>query len=590
MSRWQYILGFSACLGLSLGTQAVVAGQAELTNVLILQSLEPRSNPYDHVTKMFREQVENRYGGSVSLVEVGLDARWGDRNERELLQFELLQLRIDSQPPDLVVALGPSAVDFWRQYRKKISAPIPAIFATREGLVTADSLQTGDAGIVSEFSFTGTVDDIVALLPDTGRIVVVFGAAELERAHTAAARSVLASYEQRIEFIFTSDLSMTAIEGLVAGLPPDSAVLFGILSVDSAGLNLPGNTGLKRVVAASNAPVFGVFTHDLGDGIVGGRLIPTTRMAEEMAAAAFRLLDNAGEEPTFLSVALTEPVYDQRALDRWHIAVANLPPSSRIEFATPSFWSQYGGWVLLVAAVLVTQTALISTLLVQRRRRRFAELAGSRLSRRLISAHEDERWRIARELHDDLSQRLAGLGIDAGMLSKGTAAGDQPQVLKKLQEELLRISKNVHDMSYRLHPSMVGDLGLVTALRSEVDRTRRQSECRVDAQINDLETKPSREVALCLYRIAQQAIQNALRHADPDHISISLDQDGDSIRLEVRDDGAGFNVRELEHATGIGISSMRERARSTGGTLHLHSERGKGTTVVVTVPAGGVEA
>ncbi|MDX1405082.1 MAG: sensor histidine kinase [Woeseiaceae bacterium] len=558
-------------------------------NVLILQSLDTHSSPYYVPTQEFRQSFPQNVDSPVSFVEISLDARWGRREDREPYQVAFLRNRFQALPPDLVVGVGPSAIDFWLRYRDEFPSRVPTVFSAREGAVTTDMLRPGDAGIVAEFSFTHVMDEIVTLLPETRHVVVVFGASELERALTSAARSELEKLHDSIEFTFTSSLSMQEIESLLSRLPDRSAVLFGILSIDAGGQVLPFETGLARIVAATNAPVFGVFEHELGTGIVGGRLIPTRRMGKEIATAAHRILLEPDAEPAVRVVPLGKPSYDWRALEAWNIDTALLPKGSEILFRQQTFFSLYWPWVVLVTVVVAAQTVLIVALLIARRRRQLAEMAGEQLSRRLITAHEDERLRLAHELHDDLSQRLAGLAIDAGFLAKGPDADGYREAVTHLHPELVRISKDVHDMSYRLHPSLVDDLGLPTALQSEVDRLSRQAGRRIETRFEQLEVHPPGDRALHLYRIAQQALTNAVQHSDASEIVVSLTPDRDSLRLEVRDDGKGFDIRDLQHANGIGVSSMRERARLAGGTLHLHSDPGKGTIVSVRVPLQGTK-
>ena len=576
-------LGFVAGIGAAVGASSQDEGPTG-PSVLILQSLDSQSSPYDEPTRVFRLKLQEKYNQPVSFAEVGLEARWGGRRDREPYQLQLLRNRFASQPPDIVAAIGPSAIDFWQRYRDEVSSKVPSIFAARETMITPEMLRPGDAGIASQFSFTHVVDDILDLLPQTNHVVVVFGASELERALTAAAKQNLARYGDRIRFTYTSDMRVSEIENLVSQLPENSAVWVGIFTIDAGALILPFDSGIRRLIDASSAPVFGVFDHELGDGIVGGRLIPTRRMGELMANAAYRQFSGELVQPDFHLVPLSDPVYDWRALERWNIDARRLPAGSHILFRPEQVWSEYGPWLLLIAAALVAQTALIAALLINRRRRRQAENASTRLSGRLISAHEEERWRIARELHDDLSQRLAGLAIDAGFLARGPGTKGYDDALANMHPELIRISKDVHDMSYRLHPSMVGDLGLATALKTEIERIRRRTGCSVELDIQGLHDTLSGELAMCLYRIAQEALNNAIKYAKAHAIRITLLCEKDWVVLEISDDGQGFDVRELERETGIGVSGMRERARLAGGSLELKSSHGSGTTVIARVP------
>jgi signal transduction histidine kinase len=233
---------------------------------------------------------------------------------------------------------------------------------------------------------------------------------------------------------------------------------------------------------------------------------------------------------------------------------------------------------------VLAQTLLLFTLLAQSRKRRKAERAHASLGRLLITAHEDERRLLARELHDDLSQRLARAAIDAGFArsSQGTDATDD--VLKNLHHELVGISKDVHDMSYRLHPSLVDDLGIAAALYSEIERLQRQTRISITGKISEIPDQLPPDLALCLYRIAQEALQNAIKHGRADAIEVALERVDHVLMLEVHDNGVGFDFEEVRDVFSLGLSSMRERAALVNGALTINSRPGIGTTVKLTVP------
>ncbi|HEX5787280.1 MAG TPA: sensor histidine kinase [Woeseiaceae bacterium] len=566
---------------------ATGAQQDEAPSILILQSLDSQAAPYGAITQVFRARLQEHFDVPVSFAEVSLDARWGGRRDREPFQLQLIRNRAEFQRPDLVVNIGPAAIDFWERHRDELDLGVPALSNARESVLATMELRPGDAGVFAEWSIPRVIDSILELLPETREIVVVFGASELERAQTEEARRDLAGFTDRIRFHYTSDLSLTEIEALVSGLPPRSAVLVGILSIDAGGLIIPLQEGTERLVAASRAPVFSAFANELGLGVVGGRQIQIDRMSETMASTAAQMLTRPVADPIVRVVPLSGPTYDWRALKRWGIGAARLPPDSEVLFQAPSVWSQYAHWILLVVTVVAVQTFLLAALLLSRRRRRRAESASARLSSRLITAHEDERWRVARELHDDFSQRLAGLAIDAAMLAAERQAAPDPDMLKRMQSELVRISKDVHDMSYRLHPSIVGELGLVAAIRAETDRVRRLRRWRIDERIEPLRDAPPHDVALAIYRILQESLTNALKHADAASVRVRFRQSRNHYLLEVRDDGKGFDSRGRESETGIGLSGMRERARLAGGRLRVGSTPGKGTSIMAKIPVKG---
>lgn len=311
------------------------------------------------------------------------------------------------------------------------------------------------------------------------------------------------------------------------------------------------------------------------DAQAGPYAIPTRIFRQRFQSYSLRIPTILFARESFLNSGVLEPG-----------DAGSLPTDSRILFREPTIWSRYRIWILLAGGLLAAQTVSIATMLLHRRRRRAAELASDRLSSRLITAHEDERSRLARELHDDLSQRLAGLSIDAAFLLSNHGTADQAETLKRMHAELARIGKDIHDMSYQLHPSIVGELGLLTALRTEVDRMRRQSACILEERIEDVDVTLPRDVSLCLYRIAQESLRNAAKHADASFISVTFRRDGGSLVLEVSDDGKGFDLTEPESGAGIGLVGMRERARLAKGSLKVISSPGRGTTIMARIPYG----
>ena len=204
------------------------------------------------------------------------------------------------------------------------------------------------------------------------------------------------------------------------------------------------------------------------------------------------------------------------------------------------------------------------------------------LARMLFSAHEDERKRMARELHDDLTQRLARMAIDVGRIENTT---DAPAGIRSIREELVRLSDDVHALSYRLHPSVLDDLGLVEALRTECDRASRHGALRVEADFSGVEEVPRPETSLCIFRVAQEAVSNALRHAHATALTVKLVPARQGLQLSVRDNGRGFEAAEARARGSLGLASMRERIRLLNGELDIRSSPGQGTTVTAWVPA-----
>ncbi|NWG75079.1 MAG: PAS domain-containing protein [Rubrivivax sp.] len=219
--------------------------------------------------------------------------------------------------------------------------------------------------------------------------------------------------------------------------------------------------------------------------------------------------------------------------------------------------------------------------------RKEAEEVARELTGRLINAHEEERARLARELHDDVTQRLARLAIDAGRVESLFSAASVSETLREVREGLVRLSEDVHTLSYRLHPSVLEDLGLAEALKTEIERVARQESIVVTAKLAEIPEPVPREVALCVFRVAQEALRNVARHAKARTADISVRVLDGGLELAVRDDGAGFEPLLDGNRRSLGLTSMRERVHLLHGELDIESAPGRGTTVVAWVPLKG---
>jgi signal transduction histidine kinase len=227
-------------------------------------------------------------------------------------------------------------------------------------------------------------------------------------------------------------------------------------------------------------------------------------------------------------------------------------------------------------------------------RRRYDELVASRqelasLSARLVDAQEEERRSISRELHDEVGQTLGAVLVDLGQLSKLVPPEDN-----FLQAQIVRIKsaaeaavKSIRDMALLLRPPMLDDLGLVPALEWQGREISRRGEMEVDVHSQNVSEQLSDDIKVCVYRLVQEALNNAARHSGAKHANVSTTQNADKIHVEVSDDGKGFLA---ERVRGMGILGMEERVRRLGGTFSIQSTPGKGTTVTAELPLHHVES
>ena len=216
--------------------------------------------------------------------------------------------------------------------------------------------------------------------------------------------------------------------------------------------------------------------------------------------------------------------------------------------------------------------------------RKMTEDALSSLSGRLIKAQEEERQRIARELHDDYAQRLALLAITLENLSENvtTLSAGVGQQLREVLDQISELSADLHSLSHGLHSSTLERLGLVAGLQGFCREFAHQNGIQVKFAYANVSSGIPADMALCAFRIAQEALRNIKKHSGAAEAEVRLECSGDSLQLAVLDPGQGFDPHKP--SAGIGIRSMEERLRSLSGKLEIHSEPGKGARIEAWLP------
>lgn len=226
---------------------------------------------------------------------------------------------------------------------------------------------------------------------------------------------------------------------------------------------------------------------------------------------------------------------------------------------------------------------------------RYTQKNLQRLAGRLIFAQEEELRRLSRELHDDLTQRLAVLAIDAGKLEldlgkRPEACPEISREISQMKEQLISVSEDVHNISRQLHPTILDDLGLVRAIESECAAVMRRENIEIIFSKEDVPAVIGNDTSLCLYRVLQEGLKNVITHSRAKSCKIVLKGADDTVCLTVTDDGVGFNPVEVRHKPGLGLSSMRERVGLVDGDFSIKSQQGKGTVLNVRVSLTGGEA
>ena len=226
---------------------------------------------------------------------------------------------------------------------------------------------------------------------------------------------------------------------------------------------------------------------------------------------------------------------------------------------------------------------LLLTALAEDRR-----VAGNRLanlSRGLIEAQEKERARIARELHDDICQRVALLGVALEQINQGPVDARETQMrICAIRKDLLDMASDIQSLSHELHSSKLEYLGLVAAIKIFCREFAERQNVLIDFRSYDVPKTVPADISLCLFRVLQESLQNSAKYSGVCNFEACLWASSNEIQLSVRDSGIGFDLALASRGAGLGLISMHERLKSVGGTLSIESRDGNGTRIHARIP------
>ena len=569
------------------------AQEAERKDVLILYGLQSHMPIVLDWDRGLRTAIESGLDEPVRIEAEYLDLLRSQNKEYLDQWMALLRRKYQDNDPDVVIAVFDPSLKFVLDHRDRLFPNVPVVFCSAHFYRTSGVQLPPDlTGVTYDLSYAETLELAVRMRPGTRKVAVVAGSSDFGSLMLTEARSVFAEHAE-FEFTYLAGLSVEQLLTEVARLPEDAIVLYPVYVRDPQGRHHHANDVLSRVSAKASVPTFALWDTNLGSGTVGGHMVRIEQQAIAAGEVAVRVMH--GEDPASIPIAgrdSNQLVLDWRALRRWKMNGNRLPAESLVLYREMSLWEEYGKYIFVVAATIAFQAALIFGLLVNRVRRRRAERSltnsreeARRLAGRLITAQEDERKRLAREMHDDLSQRLAATAIEAGKLAGELDVAESARsALNNIEEELGALAEDVHRISRQLHPSILDDLGLEDALRSECEAVAEREAIQVDFDSRDVPRSIPTAVALCVYRVTQEALRNASKHAATDRIAVAVVADDEFLYLTVQDHGKGFELPEIARRPGLGLASIGERVRLVEGTLRVNTQLGSGTTIEVRVP------
>jgi PAS domain S-box-containing protein len=382
--RSRYLVILMLAISASLTSRPAVADDRP-RRVLILDSFAQGVAPMNEYVLAFRSELRDRWPGPLDLFEFSLGAARSPDLEDNGSLVNFIAAHVSRDPVDLVVVSCEPAMRFAVQHRKRLFPDVPLlIMGVEVRRIPPEFVGPNTAAVCVRNDLPLAVENILRVLPGTRKIAIALGVSPLERFWSDEFHRAFAQFEDRVQLYWLEGLPVEAMKREVASLPRDSVVLYCLLLRDADGMSFEGNHALARLIAASNAPVFGCMESHLGAGIVGGRLFSDRSLGGKAAIVAARILQ--GEKPSSIQSPPIEArtwTFDSRELERWHIAEDSLPAGSTVLFRPPSFWQVYRRYILGLLAIVALQTALITMLVLQGRRRSRVERQLAQSERRM---------------------------------------------------------------------------------------------------------------------------------------------------------------------------------------------------------------
>ena len=619
MRRQLFLLGATAAIIPLLF--ATKASAAEPKRVLIINSFGTAAPPFTiHATSFESELVANVSEG-VALDEVSLDMARNDEGDLQQAMVEYLEKREAKWKPDLVVPIGsPAAVFVANNYDRLFPETPILIVAGNQQFLPSGAWAKNAVFVGHAIDIAGFVEDMLQVAPGTKNIEIVLGATSLERTWREAFQKATGPLADRIRFTYYNDLSFDQMLERVAKLPRDSYIFFMVLLQDAGGVTLRSDEALQRLHRVANAPVNALFVHQLGMGIVGGRLLDGELLGKKASGVAIRLLrgETASSIPPVILKQST-PVYDWRELERWKISEKLLPRGSTVLFREPTVWERYRAWIIAGISICILQGLLIAGLLANLVKRRLAE-------RSLAEAEQEARRNRERmsllgrvsllgemtaSLAHELNQPLSAIisNANAGMRFIKTGRGD-PETVHEILTDVVSDAHRAHDIIGNVRNTIKKgeptrceiDLNeLVTNVAHAVRLDAAAYSCEVETSLaKDLPPVEGDPVQI------QQVLVNLLSNAFDSmrqtpvgerkaEISTAATGNGE-VRLSVRDHGTGIPTEVHNHlfdqffttkeqGLGMGLAIVRSIVETHGGEIPAENVGDGGARFSFTLPA-----
>ena len=531
------------------------ASQSQVRKHVLIISIMGQSHPGPVVvTNQVVSALHSDPRFQVEFYWEDLDAVYHPEEWQEQLDAIVQQYR--HRKLDLIVLIGPDAIRLLAA-PQAIFPDVPVVFCCIfPGMTDQINANYRATGSWFQLEPAKTVEAALGLLPETRHLFVVAGQSDYDRRLTALVKTALTSYENKLDVTYLTDLPIGELLERVRHLPDHSIVFYLSFYKDAQGRELLNVAeALPMITGAANAPVFGIGDTYLGHGIVGGFVVSAEEQGKIAGRDALEIL--RGKPPQDIPIVHGPSLYlfDWRELQRWKLDESRLPAGSTVLFRQPTLWEQHEQTLFIGLLVLVTLGLLTFYLLFERKQLDAARNEQMRLSGMLINAQEDERARLASELHDDFSQRLAvlSLGLETTADIIPESATEANRQLHELMNSASELGADLHTMSHRLHSSTLERLGLVAGVAAFCKEFTAHQGIQVVFSHEDVPRSVSPDVALCLFRIVQEGLRNVKKHSGAGNAQVQLEGVNGAIHLLISDKGQGFDLKEVTDGRGLGL-------------------------------------
>jgi len=597
---------------------AAAAATPEPKRVMILHSFGQNFRPWAEYARTTRTELERQSPWPLDIQDYSLvTARSSDEDVEGPFLNYLVAVGA-RHPPDLIICVGGPAANFAQRQRDRLFPATPMIItAVEQRRVDFARLGQNDTVVSVSHDFSASFANILRVLPNTRKIIVVIGASPNERFWLGEIRKDMPPFENRVEFASTDAIPFEKFLGTASALPPNTVLFWGLMNVDSAGMVYEGDGALKKLHAVANAPIFSYDDGFFGEELVGGPMHSVADGSRRTAAIAVRILggEKAGDirpAPTKYAAAK----FDWRQLQRWGISEQLLPPGSTVNFRELPTWERYRWQVAIVGSVVLLQALLIAGLLYERRGRKVAE---SEARQRIAQLAHVNRYTLAGELAasiaHELNQPLGSILVNS---ETATLMLDAPGLdvteLKEILSDIRRDDQRAGEVIRRLRsllkraPFEAREIDLNEMARETLDLVAALADARGVTLSNVLAAGPLPVTAdnIQLQQVLINLLVNAMdamAHLEKPQSNIMLRtaRDRDFAVIEISDAGPGIpadKVREVfepfyttkPNGMGMGLSIARTIIEAHNGEIAAENRAGQGALFRIRLPLARVSA